>query len=830
MRLVPTLLLLSLSLTPALVAAESRSATSASAAALIVEPDGPRITAALAELDRAIALGLPDAKGGTLVHGPVVISVKTADGDDDTETFEGLHVRRADGSWLIQLRWPIAPSATVAITAEGGKDLTPADLFAQARDTDEAEHEQMERWIEAYPPVEQGMLRSTRAISALWEDYDLHGDMGPTLMALYRVGVPRPMVARLVVTLAIAQDWQMQRTAQAAKAPLLLTQRTGEDPEFMMDGDVSGITASATRAVVKPSLPDFATSVSTGLYGQFRAQITNPWKAPWQGLTQAQALTGAEAFIVAAKGNAAELAMLKAASALPEQPAADATMAQRLASWPESGWQGSWQGAAPTAFVERMNGDDGQTDYLIRALTEQDNLDDQQRKYFEEQLTQHGGTLPKSWTWQDLGPLIALVGDTGASRWIQQGVPRTVGDNALRALVKVLSFDPRLLVGRNPGAPWNAAERAATAKDLQAWWPKNQQRTRDDLMTEVLPKLQMTEVLVLVQRSKGPAREALFTTLAAQWKTYAPASRQGYNGILGNILALGRGNASFSTTVDAWPRTGAHAELLQAWHALKGDTKDFDQAFAAACAPSATGAAGAATADEQEGQGFGPFGQSQPPLIKLLPLAFAVPSPERLQAVQNLLKGDLAVEPTASLLSFMVNGMNQGSAYQALLQPEQDRPNGQQAKVRQEAQRRVAMPLLLVLGLLAEQRPPPVEMTKQQQQQLGWYLASLEDHGNGEQTEPKEKEGHFPEDLRTCDLIAMGMRNVSHQVSQAFGWEAVQPMQELRFDPTAPKAERDAKLAEMRQLLADFATTAAAAAGLPSSQIPATAPAGEPLF
>ncbi len=828
MRLVPTLLLLSLALTPALVAVEGRSATSASASALIVEPDGPRITAALAELDRAVALGLPDAKGGTLVHGPVAINVTAAEGDEETETFEGLHVRRADGSWLIQLRWPIAPSATLAITAEGAKDLTPADLFAQARDLEEGERAQMEQWIGEYPPEEQGMLRSTHAISALWEDYDLHGDLGPTLLALHRVGVARPMVARMVVTLAASQDWEQRR--QPVAGALMLTQRM--DARFMASDTVDGMvsaTASETIATTTMALPDFADTVRRGLYQQFRAQITSPWKPPWQGLTLAQALAGSEAFAPKDKEEASALALLKAASALPEKPAVDATIPQRLASWPETGWQGSWQQDAPTAFTEsnmRIDGGFG-IDAIELTLTEQDGLDDQTRKHFEEQLAELGGTLPKTWSWQDLGPLIALVGDEGASRWIQQGVPRTVGDNALRALVKILSFDPRLLVGRDPAAAWTDAERAATAKDLQTWWPKNQQRTRDDLLSEVLPKLHLSEVLTLVQQARGPAREALFTKLATVWKAGPPTMPQGYDGGLGNILGMGRSHAAFSATVDAWPRSGTGAALLQAWHALKGDTKDFDQAFAAACSPIAS--ASAATTEDQDDQSFSPYGREQSPLVALLPLAFALPTPERLQVLETLLKGDFSVQPTTSLLHFMVNGMNQGSVYQALLEVERDELARPQAKMQQEAQRRVAIPLLLTLTLLADQRPPPADLIRQQQHQLGWYLQSLEEHSD-EQPRVEPKEVKFPDDLRICDLMAMIMRNSSYQFSKAFGWEAMQPVQELRFNPTVPKAERDATLAEMRALLADFATTAAAAAGLPSSQVPAAAPAGEPLF
>jgi hypothetical protein len=71
---------------------------------------------------------------------------------------------------------------------------------------------------------------------------------------------------------------------------------------------------------------------------------------------------------------------------------------------------------------------------------------------------------------KDLDGLVALLGDERPSRFFDFGGPRTVGDNAFRAVANVLKADPRRLAGYSVDKPWTAAERKAAAAAVQKWW------------------------------------------------------------------------------------------------------------------------------------------------------------------------------------------------------------------------------------------------------------------------------------------------------------------------------------------------------------------------
>jgi hypothetical protein len=63
----------------------------------------------------------------------------------------------------------------------------------------------------------------------------------------------------------------------------------------------------------------------------------------------------------------------------------------------------------------------------------------------------------------DRAGIAALLDDPRPSRWCDRsigGAPRTMGDQALRALAHLLGIDPRVAAGIDPVAPWDAGQRA----------------------------------------------------------------------------------------------------------------------------------------------------------------------------------------------------------------------------------------------------------------------------------------------------------------------------------------------------------------------------------
>jgi hypothetical protein len=73
-------------------------------------------------------------------------------------------------------------------------------------------------------------------------------------------------------------------------------------------------------------------------------------------------------------------------------------------------------------------------------------------------------------TKQDLDELVALLGDERPSRFWDFSGPRTVGDNAWRALASLLGTDPRRLAQYPTDKPWTAPERRLAAAAFQRWW------------------------------------------------------------------------------------------------------------------------------------------------------------------------------------------------------------------------------------------------------------------------------------------------------------------------------------------------------------------------
>ena len=138
-------------------------AATAAAAATVSWRLPPAATAALLALyERAVAVGLPEAKGATLVLGPVEVTVPAADQEDGqpdrsapwrrqrlsfmggssrTEdgktitTVEGLHLRLADGRWLLNLGALQRVDATHLIVAGAtARELAPSALTAALSD------------------------------------------------------------------------------------------------------------------------------------------------------------------------------------------------------------------------------------------------------------------------------------------------------------------------------------------------------------------------------------------------------------------------------------------------------------------------------------------------------------------------------------------------------------------------------------------------------------------------------------------------------------------------------------------------------------------------
>ena len=83
--------------------------------------------ALMAVVERAIAAGLPDAKGGTFMYGKITHKITRKLGSSShtqDQSYDGLHLRLADGRLLMNLRWVMPTSG------EGAVDISKLETVA----------------------------------------------------------------------------------------------------------------------------------------------------------------------------------------------------------------------------------------------------------------------------------------------------------------------------------------------------------------------------------------------------------------------------------------------------------------------------------------------------------------------------------------------------------------------------------------------------------------------------------------------------------------------------------------------------------------------------
>ena len=99
--------------------------------------------AVVAVVDRAIVAGMPDAKGGKLYQG----ALKLITADDQkavgegkisnvgNQTFNGLHLKLADGTWVVSLSWSMAGAQGITVDDKGLSELAVDQVLIKAQQT-----------------------------------------------------------------------------------------------------------------------------------------------------------------------------------------------------------------------------------------------------------------------------------------------------------------------------------------------------------------------------------------------------------------------------------------------------------------------------------------------------------------------------------------------------------------------------------------------------------------------------------------------------------------------------------------------------------------------
>jgi len=212
---------------------------------------------------------------------------------------------------------------------------------------------------------------------------------------------------------------------------------------------------------------------------------------------------------------------------------------------------------------------------------------------------------------EDTGALIDLIGDDRVCRWIDaMWTPRTIGDNALRALFDIWSIDWRWLttedpavkplLPRPPGVPgeelspygdtwvwdrgiWTDGMRHACAASLASWWKMNGNGNVPHIYAEffrTLPLRMWSEELGWIQQ--GDHSTEIGDRIAERLNAMPPIRDElGYAGALyhslGEAAFLLPTHAGITATLSKWPASTWLNDLQTIRAGLSGDDKRFDE-------------------------------------------------------------------------------------------------------------------------------------------------------------------------------------------------------------------------------------------------------------
>ncbi len=495
-------------------------------------------------VEQAIALGLPDARGGTLYAGTLTI---TRPGTEPL-TIDGLHVQLADGTWLIQGSLRLDPRRSATIDAMQARAQTPAELGAHLTAlspltlTTGENHPGpaiVSQWDASADGIHLVLLNDTNGRdTGFSDDWTRTGIAAATTVMAVRCGVPG--AERGAVGVA-RWAWMVNGDDHGLITPLNLGRQW-------------------TRTLRDPPPP--VEALRRGLIAWFRRHAAGGLPAPFLGLPPTQAATAMRALLPA--DAVVERAEIDALLAQPHDITASASFSERLAGYlappRESGVL-----VTDHAMIERtLKNWDGMSQ------TQRDAIPAERQSTLRWLLTCRFGDV-------GLDQLVAVVGDLRPSRWLDRGHPRTVGDQALRLLAHRLGLDPRVFTTRDVLAPWTAEERRAVASELSAWWRTNHQKPTGELVLDALPRLSVQDIsgLLASRSADGSAsafadpemRNRLFDRLAVVWAAGPPTEAQGD---LDGVVTAGADHPAFAAMVDGWPITEPMEWLLVPWHAGRG--------------------------------------------------------------------------------------------------------------------------------------------------------------------------------------------------------------------------------------------------------------------
>jgi hypothetical protein len=430
-------------------------APGAAAAPLLTAAEAKDCDAVLATM---VGAGFPDAAGASVYAGPIAVSAtydpaktppplpteasntQETHGGGSTDVtygyqFDGLHLKLADGSWVIAMRYRFRPGKDDKVDVSNATAVHLATATADAlADKPFDAATRAATFLSHIPAADRPRATAVMDVYVPATTYlrIRPDDMAPAAVLLARAGWADAAGLSLAIGQQRARSYWQLRPWTAADFPF---DPTGAYADSKAE-EAAWATAHAEAAPEPP-----AVALRRALFRWCRAQVTlsDPEDAM---LPPAAAAAAARAAVDPGdpQHNGAKVDALLAGMKLPVNPPEHAPLVDRLQSWE----------GRPRQPRMVVTGGGGANPTIGTSF----------------QAPPPAYAPDKG----DLDALVALLADARPSRFNDFSGPRTAGDNAWRALAELLHDDPRTLAGYPTDHPWTDAERTAAATAVQAWW------------------------------------------------------------------------------------------------------------------------------------------------------------------------------------------------------------------------------------------------------------------------------------------------------------------------------------------------------------------------
>lgn len=354
--------------------------------------------------------------------------------------FEGLHFKLADGSCLISLAYHFKPKGDDVVDFSAATEVNLEKLTATAAAAKAFNAEKdAAKYLDGFVPAHRARATAemNKYVPVTFYLKLRPDDLPQALVLLHRAGWADAPGASLVVADQRARNyWQLKPWTTA---PDGVFDPLGAYPNFKDEEEVW----KKSHPQVQPETPQ--AGLRHALYRWCRAQMMV--EQPEDAMLPLNVAAAAAKALVDPKdpqGNGARIDALLAGAKLPVTPGKDADLPARLQSW------------EARARMPRMMVSGGVGGPAKGSISMSTSFSAPVAAYAPQKA--------------DLDALVALLADERPSRFWDFSGPRTVGDNAWRALATLLKSDPRTLAAHAADKPWTAAERKAAAAAVQKWW------------------------------------------------------------------------------------------------------------------------------------------------------------------------------------------------------------------------------------------------------------------------------------------------------------------------------------------------------------------------